>query len=155
MTNSERRIKLVSFGNGYDQLITALNSVPREVWDFKPSPGQWSIHEIIIHIVDAEVKGCIRFRKGIAEAGKPIMVFDQEQWARSLYYQGQHIDSVLELIRLLRLKTYHLIERLPGQHHSTSRKRYADNGDFLKGYKGHIASHIKQIQKNHELWALR
>ena len=57
---------------------------PREMWQFRPAPGAWSVHEIIVHLADSELNAYARVRKALAniarEAGigtrREFMSFD-------------------------------------------------------------------------------
>ena len=54
MTTAERNTLIESYGQAYTTLTTALNKYSKEMWQWKPAPEKWSIHEIIIHIADSE-----------------------------------------------------------------------------------------------------
>ena len=57
MNLDERSQKIEEYGHGYDLFAAALAQIPREAWNFKPVPGEWSIHETVIHMADSESMG--------------------------------------------------------------------------------------------------
>jgi hypothetical protein len=72
MEQQERLQKIESYGNAYSVLVEALKQFPPEMWQFRPSLDQWSIHELIVHIADSEANSYIRCRRFIAEPGEPL-----------------------------------------------------------------------------------
>jgi uncharacterized damage-inducible protein DinB len=156
MTTEERNKVIESYGQAYHQLMEAMKELPREMWQFKPAPDRWSIHEIIVHIADSEVNSYIRVRKGIAEPGAKILGYDQDAWATSLDYPHQNIEEHLELFRWLRQTTYHLIKNQPDSVWANTYE-HSENGpttleEWLHIYERHIPSHIHQMQRNFDIW---
>ena len=54
MAANRRAEKIESYGSAYDKLVEAVQQFPREMWQYRPSPDEWTIHEILIHITDSE-----------------------------------------------------------------------------------------------------
>lgn len=156
MTAEERGQKLKSYANGYAQLAAAIQQFPKESWSFKPSPQRWSIREILVHVVDSEVNGFVRCRAFIAEPGKTVMAYDQDQWAKALRYQEQSVEDALELFKWIRLTTYKLIQPLPDSVWSNT-VQHPERGtitfdNWLEIYERHVPAHVRQMQKNYEAW---
>jgi len=99
MTSKERTEKIAHHGNAYNLLTEALTRFPREMWHFRPSSDDWTIHEIVVHITDSEANSYIRARRLIAEPGKDLMAYDEMQWARALDYHRVSIEEAVELFR--------------------------------------------------------
>lgn len=157
MDKAERNEKMEEYGRGYDLLTTALAEVPRTAWDFKPAPGEWSIHEVLIHMSDSEAMGALRIRKLIAEPGSTLMPYDDTQWAEALDYPGQNADDALESFRLTRLMTYRLLKTLPDPvfTHSVVHPAFAEPYTFeqwLNIYANHVPEHIDQVKKIQLAW---
>src|SRR5437762_11649392 len=112
MTTEERTRKIESYGTAYAQLEEALKGFPREMWHFKPSPDDWSVHELVVHIADSEANSYARCRKAIVEPGTAVMAYDESQWARTLNYKEQSAEDALELFKAHRGNTYKLIRSL-------------------------------------------
>ena len=156
MTREERSQKIESYRNAYAQLVEALAQFPQEMWQFKPSPDNWSIHEIVVHITDSEVNSYIRCRRFVAEPGKPVMAYDEKLWATSLNYHSQSTEDALALFKWLRLNTYNLIKALPEAVWSNT-VYHPENGnmtldDWLSVYERHIPEHIEQMQADYQAW---
>ena len=115
MTKQERTQLIESYGKAYDTLVAALQEFPKEMWQWKPSPEKWSIHEIIVHIADSEANSYIRCRRFVAEPGSAVLGYDQDKWAAALNYHEQSTDDALQLFKYLRKASYDLIKNIPDE----------------------------------------
>lgn len=160
MNIQERNEKIELYGRGVDLLEQALQEIPREVWQFKPAPTEWSVHEILVHLADSETNAALRARKLIVEPGGTVMGYDQDAWAVTLDYHSQSWEDALETTRLVRKTTYALLQQQPEEvfAHSLKHPEYEDPYTFEKWiniYSGHIPGHIEQIRNNYKIWKER
>ncbi|MDH5508669.1 MAG: DinB family protein, partial [Anaerolineae bacterium] len=95
MNPSERKTLIAQYGRGFKDLLAALDDFPKEMWQFRPAPGEWSIHEIIIHLADSETNSYLRARRLVSDPGEAIMGYDQDKWATTLDYHSQDAQSAL------------------------------------------------------------
>lgn len=156
MTQDDRKQKIESFGKGFNAISETLKNLPKEMWKFKPSPKEWSVHEIIIHLADSEANSYIRCRRFIAETGNTVMAYDQDLWANKLNYHDQNPDDALELFRLLRVMTYNMIKDLPEKTWANV-IYHPENGlmsmdEWLNIYEEHPYKHAGQMKRNFEKW---
>ncbi len=49
MRVEERQSKIKAYGAAYQTLVEGLKRFPKEMWQFRPAPDRWTIHEIIVH----------------------------------------------------------------------------------------------------------
>ena len=156
MTPEERKAKIQSYGTAHQQLLSALQGFPEKMWQFRPAPERWTIHEIIIHIADSEANSYIRCRRFLAEPGSTVLGYDESKWARDLHYHDQSTEESLELFKWLRRKSYTLIKDLPETvwsntvYHTETGMMTLD--DWLATYERHIPDHIKQMQAIYADW---
>ena len=154
--NEERHQKIESYGHAYDLLVEGLKQFPQEMWQFKPAPNLWSIHEIVAHIADSEANSYIRCRRLVAEPGQAVMAYDENGWGAALNYHQQSIEEALELFKWLRHNTYRLIRSLPDSIWSNT-VYHPENGvmtmdDWLGVYERHIPDHLAQMENNYAIW---
>ena len=156
MTPEARREKIALYGRAHALLVEALKEFPREMWQFRPAPLRWTIHEIIMHLADSEANSFARCRKLIAEPGAPVMAYDEMHWSQALRYHEQSAEDALELFKWLRLTSYKLIRPLPDSvwAHTID---HPENGtmtmdDWLDVYARHIPEHIAQMRENYADW---
>ena len=160
MSADERSKKIEEYGQGFNALQAALAEIPREVWSFKPTAKDWSVHEILVHMGDSESMAALRVRKLIVEPGSTLMGYDEAKWAGVLRYQDQDVGDSVEVVRLARQTTYHLLRTLPGEvfGHSIKHPEYDDPytlDTWLGIYARHIPDHIEQMKNAYESWKKR
>jgi hypothetical protein len=152
----DRAQQIESYGKAYDLLVEGLQQFPREMWQFRAGPEDWTIHEIVVHIADSEANSFVRCRRFIAEPGKEVMAYDEMGWAEALHYHEQSTEEALELFKCLRRNTYHLIKNLPDAVWSNT-VYHPENGtmsfdDWLHTYERHIPDHLEQMQRVYAAW---
>ena len=157
MDPKTRNENIELYGRGYDLLMAALAEVPQEAMTFKPEPKEWSVHEVIIHLVDSEAIAAQQARMMVAEPGKAVMAYDPDAWADNLHYKDADKEVALQLLKLTREFTYHWFKSLPEAAFSLSAEYPGDEDpyvldDLLRIYSGHIPGHIRQIENNVKLW---
>lgn len=148
--------KMETYGRAYEVLMSALREFPAEMWQFKPAPEMWSIHETIVHIADSEANSYARCRRLIAEPGQSVMAYDENRWASALDYHRQSTEEALELFRVLRRNSYHLIRDVPEAVWAHT-ILHPENGlmtmdDWLDVYERHVPEHIAQMRAVYEAW---
>lgn len=156
MTTVDRSHKIESYGSAYKQLVSALTQFPREMWNYRPAPGEWTIHEIIIHIADSEANSYVRCRRFLAEPGSAVLGYDQDKWTDRLHYQDQDAQDGLELFKYLRKMSYALVKDLPEKSWSNT-VVHSEMGEmsmdkWLDVYERHIPDHITQMQGIFAQW---
>lgn len=157
MNSEERNEKIELYGKGFEMLMETLKAIPREAWKFRPAPGEWSIHEVIVHLADSETNSALRARLLAAEPGRVVMAYDQDKWATALNYHDQDVDDALQFTKYARLTTYKWLKTLPDEifFHTVIHPEYDEPYSFEKWlniYVGHIPGHIAQIEANYEAW---
>ena len=155
-TSEERQRKIEAYGQAYQILSAALAQFPRDMWQYRPAPDRWTIHEIVIHITDSEANSYIRGRRFIAEPRTQISAYDEMRWATALAYHEQSTEAALELFKWLRSSSYDLIKSLPAEVWSNTLD-HPEVGtmtmdDWLDTYERHIPDHIAQMQAVYEAW---
>lgn len=161
--NQDKRNELIEeYGRGYDLFAAALDQTPPDAWEFKPAPKDWSVHELIVHMADSECMGAMRVRKLIAEPGGTLMGYDDAKWAETLDYQNQSVEDALQLFKLTRQTTYHLLKTLPDRVYTYSVVHpelvYPEYGEaytlekWLLIYTRHARDHVEQLKKTVRAW---
>jgi len=148
---------LASFAQGYETLKAALDETPKGAIDFRPSPGAWTIREIVHHMPDSEASSFVRCRKIIAQSGVTVDVYDQDIWTDKLKYRSRDISHALELFRLMRLYTIDLLRAVEESVWANNYIMHPENGKmtlerWLELYAIHADKHAAQIRRNIEAW---
>lgn len=151
MKKEDRNRLIEEYGRGFDTMNAALAEIPREAWEFRPH-GEWSVHEIVVHMADSETMGMIRLEKLIAEPGSTLMPYAESRWAEVLDYQDQDTDDAWHMFKLVRQRTYRLLKSMPDQvfTHSVIHPEYDEGYTFekwLEIYTRHISEHTEQLKR--------
>ena len=73
MTPAERSAFIDRYANGPTLLEAAFTKFPVEARQWRPAPGKWSAHEIIVHCADSEANAHMRIRFLVTEK-EPLIV---------------------------------------------------------------------------------
>jgi DinB superfamily len=156
LTSSERASLIQQYADGPERLRSAFRAVPRAAIQWRPKPGEWSAHEVIVHCADSETQAASRIRVVTSEKDPLIQGYDEAQWARDFDYHAHPVDVALDTVDAVRANTVALLRRLPesawskvGRH--TESGRYAAL-DWLKIYAEHLENHARQIEANVAAW---
>jgi hypothetical protein len=150
MDVSERDGLVAQYEDGCRAIAAALDGIADEEWEAREGPNEWSPREVIHHLADSEMTSAIRLRRLIVEDRPVIVGYDQEAFARQLYYD-RPIEPSLAAFKAARDSTAQILRRLtPDQWrregtHSES-GRYAVE-DWLRIYAVHAHDHADQIRR--------
>jgi len=156
----EDRARLIDqYADGPRRLRAALASVPVDALQWRPKPGEWSAHEVVVHCADSETQSASRIRTLMCTDNPVIQGYDEAAWARALDYHAHPVDVALATVDAVRADTAALIRRLPdaawrkeGRH--TESGRYTAE-DWLTLYADHLENHARQIEANVTAWRRR
>lgn len=151
MEARERDQLIARYAEGAREISTALEGITDEELDAKPTPGEWSVREIIHHLADSEMEGAMRLRRLLAESRPRIAGYDQEAFARCLWYDRRPIAAALTAIQAAHETTVEILQRLTpedwqreGIHSEFGRFTVED---WLRLYAAHVHEHADQIRR--------
>jgi hypothetical protein len=159
LTRSDRDTLIQQYADGPARLRAAFAAVPAEARQWRPKPGEWSAHEVVVHCSDSETQSASRIRVVLSEENPVIQGYDEAQWARDFDYHAHPLDVALMTVDAVRANTTALLRRLPetawakvGRH--TESGRYTAE-DWLTIYADHLDNHARQIEANVAAWRRR
>jgi hypothetical protein len=147
----ERRAALVAaYKDGYRVVSDALAGYREDELDTAPAPGRWTARQIVHHLADSEMTSAIRLRLLIASPSPHIVGYDQEEFARKLYYDDRPIEASLDAFNAARRTSAEILDRMSeaewlreGTH--TEHGRYTVY-KWLELYAQHAHGHADQIR---------
>lgn len=80
--------------------------------DARPVEGQWTIRELVLHVVDSDIILADRMRRVIAEENPPLTAFDETAFVQRLFYGQRALDPVVKLYEANRLVMADILRRL-------------------------------------------
>lgn len=90
------------YEQGAQLFAEAMGGVPPVDLDRAPAPGKWTIRQIAIHTIDAELVFSTRIRMLAGQDGAKIIAFNQDNWAAAMAYDRQPIGERVTLFKALR-----------------------------------------------------
>lgn len=145
------------FRRGAEILDKAVAGVSEEESKFVPSPGKWTIRQIVRHLTDCEIVAAMRLRQMIAE-NRPLMaVFDQDLWADHLHYNNCNVFDSARKFRILRDDMSDILETLQPEAFD-SVGLHPERGvwtlrEWVNHFGIHTEKHVQQIQLIREVWS--
>jgi len=156
LSGTEREALIQRYADGPARLQAALATVPAAAVQWRPEPGEWSAHEVVVHCADSETNAAARIRYLTAEVDPVILGYDEAEWARRFDYHDHPLEPALALVEAVRANTLALIRRMPeggwqrvGRHSESG--RYSAE-DWLTIYAEHLEGHARQIEANVAAW---
>jgi len=155
----DRAALIDRYERGPAVLDAALAKIPKDAMQWRPAPGKWSAHEVIVHCADSETNAHGRIRYVLAEEQPVIQGYDQARWAATLDYHSLPLAPALATVTAVRANTTALLRRLTdadwarvGTH--TESGRYGAE-DWLTLYAEHLEIHARQLERNLAAWSKR
>ena len=150
MDDNRRNDLIGQYRDGYRAITEALAGITNAELDAREAPGEWSPREVVHHLADSEMASALRLRRLVAEEHPVIVGYDQEAYARILFYD-RPIQPSLEAFRYARESTAQILECMTyvewereGTHSESG--RYTVH-DWLEIYAVHAHDHADQIRR--------
>jgi hypothetical protein len=145
-----REALVAQYKDGYRAVADALQGVTDAELDTRPAPEKWSAREIVHHLADSEMRSAIRLRQLIAEDEPTIAAYDQEEYARRLFYD-RPIEASLQAFRAARETSAQILDRLD-EAQWARQGTHPEHGAFgvtkwLALYAPHAHNHADQIRR--------
>ena len=148
--DADARQKLIdTYKDGYRVIAEALTGADDEELDARPAPGKWTAREVVHHLADSEMTAAIRLRMLLAVDKPQLVGFDQDEFARRLFY-NRPTEASLEAFKAARRTTVEIMERMSeadwkreGTH--SEHGRYTIER-WLEIYSAHAHKHAEQIK---------
>ena len=80
--------------------------------DARPVVDQWTIRELVWHVVDSDIILADRMRRVIAEENPPLLAFDETAFVQRLFYGQRALELAVKLYEVNRLVMADILRRL-------------------------------------------
>lgn|ERR1700728_1075241 len=155
--NPARQRALESFSNGPVKLGLELKRFPRRMWTHKIPRDCRSIHEIVWELADREVIEYIYARRCVAEPDSPGIDIDSSAWCDRLGHFETDVREAIEMIRVLRLASYHFLALLSDDAWSLTGEvpvyGRVSLDVWLEGQNKYLSDQIERMRKIYSQWA--
>lgn len=150
MDNTQRQALIATYREGPAVVRKAVESLSDAELDHRPADGSWTVRMVVHHLADSEMTSAIRLRRLIAEDNPVIQGYDEEQFARVLFYD-RPIATSLEAIAVARQSTAEILDRLSEEQWQRA-GTHSESGPYsvetwLEIYAAHCHDHARQIRR--------
>ncbi|MBI2755861.1 MAG: DinB family protein [Chloroflexi bacterium] len=151
MDHEQRQALIDRYREGYAAVEEALRGASDAALDARPAPGEFTAREVVHHLADSEMTSAIRLRRLIAEDAPHIQAYDENQFARALYYDRRPTHASLAAMKAARDTSAQILDLL-GEDDWTRSGTHSDSGAYsvetwLHVYAAHAHDHARQIRE--------
>ena len=149
MDAAKRKELIDQYNDGYRVVAEALIGANDEELDARPAPGKWSAREVVHHLADSEMTAASRLRLLVGSDNPKIFGYDQEEFARRLYYD-RPIEASLDAFKTARRATSEILQRMTDADWARAAGTHSEHGRYtaerwLEIYAVHAHRHAEQI----------
>jgi hypothetical protein len=116
----------------------------------RPAPNEWSVVELLGHLVDAETVMSGRFRWTVSQDEPPLLGYDQDLWVARLRHNDDRPDDLLAVFSTLRAANLRLWRRSSTDDRrrvAMHAERGAESYDLMfRMLAGHDRFHLNQMR---------
>jgi hypothetical protein len=116
----------------------------------RPAPGEWSVLELVGHLVDAEIVMSGRYRWAISQDQPPLLGYDQDLWVARLRHNEAQPAELLAVFSALRAANLRLWRRSNAEDRDRvamhSERGPESYGLMFRMLAGHDRFHLNQMR---------
>ena len=133
------------------KLRAAVAGLTRAELTARPGPGDWSIHEVVVHLSDSDAISIDRMKRMLSEDNPPLLYADESAYVRRLFTHDQDLDDAITLMEIGRRQFARVLRKLPpeaferGGQHNRSGRVTVDH--YVASYIKHVDDHLAFIRK--------
>jgi hypothetical protein len=143
------------FARGAGVPAEAIKGLTAEDFRATPVPGTWSIGQIVLHLMDSDLIATDRMKRIIAENNPALIGYDQDAFARQLFYNDLDPHKAADVFQKNRELMAEILHRLPdaafvrvGTHNERGKVTLAEMVDI---YVRHLEHHMKFMRHKKQL----
>jgi hypothetical protein len=138
------------YREGYAAVEAALAGITATELDRADADG-WTARQVVHHLADSEMTSALRLRKLIAEPNAVIWGYDEEVYAKKLWYGERPLEPSLLALRGARESTASILEHL-SEDDWARQGWHTESGPYsvqrwLEIYAAHAHDHAEQIRR--------
>jgi len=140
-----------AYERGPATVRAAVAGLSRDELTARPGPGNWSIHEIVVHLLDSDCISIDRMKRILIEDNPPLLYADETAYVEKLHTHDQDLEDALALFEVGRRQFARVLRKLTpaefdraGTH---NRKGRVTVGELVASYIEHIDDHMEYIRK--------
>ena len=138
------------YERGVAAFTQLMSDISPKIVSLPAAEGEWSAHQMAMHIVDAEIVGAMRLRMIAAQPGSKLSSYAGDVWGRELAYAKLPLAPAIELFQALRRNTAAMLRALPASAW-LHRAEHEEAGQvtlesYLDSHCQHAEIHMREIE---------
>lgn len=126
-----------------------LRNTPDSEASFRPAPGEWSIKEVLGHLLDTERIFSYRALRISRGDTTPMNGFEQDEYVRATDFNARLMKDLLDEFKMRRRANVLSFKPLPEE--ELARRGVANNAEItvralLYAMAGHVAHHMESLR---------
>jgi uncharacterized damage-inducible protein DinB len=109
-------------------------------------PGTWSIHEIVIHLLDSDEIAIDRMKRIVIEENPTQLYADESAYIEKLHPHEQSLDDALTMFEVGRRQFARVLRKLPDSAFDRiathNKKGRVTLGEMVRSYADHVSDHM-------------
>lgn len=143
------RSTIEEYVEGPNRVRRAVAGLGHEDLHARPGPGDWSIHEVVIHLQDSDAVSIDRMKRVVAEDQPSLLNYDETAYVSRLRPEEQSVADALDALTIGRRQWARVLRALPDEAFSRSGTHSVRGritlADLVELYVQHIDGHLKFI----------
>jgi hypothetical protein len=148
------RNSVEEYARGLGLIQYAIDGLTAAELASRPGPGDWSIAQVVIHLMDSDLVGADRMKRVIAEENPTLLAYDENKWAKHLFYEEQSLETAVTIFDLNRRQMAAILRRLDDAAFARS-GRHTERGvetlaQLVNDYAEHLDHHLRFVYEKRQ-----
>ena len=148
------RSAVEQYARGIGLIGYAIKGLTPEDLKSHPGPGDWSVAQVVLHLMDSDLVAADRMKRVIAEENPTLVAYDENKWAKHLIYEEQSFETAASVFDLNRRQMASILRRLDDAAFSRS-GRHSERGvltlaELVADYAEHLDHHLRFIYEKRQ-----
>ncbi|MBX9581660.1 MAG: DinB family protein [Gemmataceae bacterium] len=139
------------YERGPAKVRAAVAGLTREELTARPGPGEWSIHEVVVHLSDSDAISIDRMKRMLSEDNPQLLYADETAYVERLATHDQDLEDAILLMEIGRRQFARVLRKLPPEAFDRSgmhnKKGRVTVGGMVPSYVQHIDDHLAYVRK--------
>lgn len=135
----------------HEQLTQAIEGLSNEALKWKAAPNQWSVTEVLAHLVDHSIIVSFRIREVLSGSEARLPAFRQDEWVAGQRANEGSTADILHTFKALLLYNSLLFQRLSQEDWEKTGINAKDEvvslSAIIQSFISHIQNHLAQIER--------
>lgn len=130
------------YASGGPILMYAVSGLTHEQGLAHPGPGDWSVAQLVAHLLDADLVYADRMKRVIAEDDPPLQAFDENAWAARLGYEETSVEEAVSQLAANRRRIAAILRRCSDADFARSGRHSEAGKVTLAGLLATVTNHV-------------